>query len=112
MLSAVEEAMRYLQRDGDIAIIGTQSQHTCVLTYKHIFRIRIYTGQHTYTHAYIHKCYIDRLVADGANTSIMRRDLIRERISKEVRGPWAVKTHDYMNLLHNTSYTTLHRRGT
>jgi hypothetical protein len=42
MLSAVEDAMRYLQRDGDIAII------------------------------------------DGANTSMMRRDLIRERVSKEV----------------------------
>lgn len=42
MLSAVEDAMRYLQRDGDIAII------------------------------------------DGANTSMVRRDLIRERVAKEV----------------------------
>lgn len=42
MLSAIEDAMRYLRRDGEIAII------------------------------------------DGANTSMYRRDLIRERVAKEV----------------------------
>ena len=42
MMSALEDAMRYLRRDGEIAII------------------------------------------DGANTSMYRRDLIRERVAKEV----------------------------
>ena len=42
MMSAIEDAMRYLKRDGEIAII------------------------------------------DGANTSMYRRDLIRDRVAKEV----------------------------